>query len=120
MRGGLVAVIGGELAQDFIFQFLEIDAALLEERIAFLQVGFGRAVKLPDQTFFPVRPASVARALSVREGDEHEGIEVLDRLDDVGEVRNGRRIVEVARLRGFGEQNVVVDEQDERPALRGR
>ena len=99
----LVTVIRGELAQDLVFQSLEIHAAFLEERGAFLQVGFGRAVKLPDEAFFPVRPTRVARALSVGQRDEHERVEVLDGLDHVGEMLDGRWVVEIARLGGLGE-----------------
>ena len=120
MGSGFVTVIGGEFPQDVVFQFLEVDAPFFEVGRAFLEVGFGRAVELPDKALLPVRPTRVTRALSIGQRDEHEGIEVLDGLDHVREVRNGRGVFEVAGLGGLGEESVVVDQHDEGTALLGR
>ena len=120
MRRGLFTVVGGEFAQDVVFESFEIDAAFFEVGRTLLEVGFGRAVKLPDEAFLPVRPTRVARALSIGQRDQHEGVEVFDGLDHIRKMRNGGGVFEVAGLGGFGEESVVVDEHDEGAALFGR
>ena len=119
VRGGFVAVVGRQLAEHFFLQLLEINAAFFEESRAILQVSFGRAVEVPDEALFPIRPTGVTRALPVGQGDEHERVEVVGRLHQFREMRDGGGIIEVAGLCGFGKEAVVVDQHDQRAALLG-
>ena len=119
VRGGFAAVVGRQLAEDFVLQLFEIDAAFFEKSRAILEVSFGRAVKVPDEALFPIRPTGVTRALSVGQGDEHERVEVVNRLHQFREMRDGGGVIEVAGLCGFGKEAVVVDQHDERAALLG-
>ena len=75
----------------------------------------GAVVKLPEQEVLPVGIAAPgAGAQRVGEGEEHEQVEPLLRLDDAGEFDDGVLVVEVLAPGDLRHGEVVVDEEDER------
>ena len=119
VRIDFVAQFAGDFPAHRHAQALALNRALAVESLAIGEVERGAAVELPDERFLPVAPVLVAGALSVRQREEHEHVEVGLAFDLRGELRNGRRVVEVPPLRGHRQGDVNVHEQHERFALLG-
>jgi len=114
----LLGKFGAKVLGDARLQLLAFDFRLLIERFLVGQVLRGGMIKLPDQRLLPVRPRVRARALAVRQRQQHERIEIRLVAHDPRELNGGFRVVEISLLRHVRERQMMVDEQDQGPALR--
>ena len=72
---------------------------------------------MPHQGFLPVRPRLGARALAVGQSHQHQRIQISLVLNNIGELGDGRGIIEIALLGHAGERQVVIDQKNQRFAL---
>src|SRR5262245_702758 len=120
MSFNLCRKISGKLCSYRGLQALALNLCLLVVRFLVRQKSRGLVKQFPYERFFPVRPPFRTRTLAIRQGKQHQCVQIFLMLHNMGEVCHGSRIIKISLLRDLGKGEVMINQEDEGLSLLGR